>query len=129
MSNFLLDTHAFIWWIEDNVQLTKTVIKTISDPSNTIYVSAASIWEISIKIKIGKLKIEGYSEKFLKNQLIDNSFTFLPISLTHSYKVHELPLHHKDPFDQMLISQAISEKCPIITRDSLFDKYEVKTIW
>lgn len=129
MKKYLLDTHIFIWWIQDNKQLSKKAKKLISNPANEIYISSASIWEMSIKCKLGKLEIKDYSEEFLKKQIIDNSFSFLPISLKHSFKIFELVISHKDPFDHMLIAQAQIEDCAIITKDKLFKKYDVKIEW
>ena len=129
MKKFLLDTHVFIWWIQDNKQLSKKVRKIISDPANEIYISSASIWEMSIKCRLGKLEIKGFSEEFLKKQIIGNSFSFLPISLQHSFRIYELEISHKDPFDHMLIAQAQVENCAIITKDELFKKYDVEIKW
>lgn len=129
MAKFLLDTHVFIWWLQDNEQLSTKAKKLISEPGNEIFVSSASIWEMSIKSKLGKLKIKGFSEEFLKKQIIGNSFSFLPISLEHSFGIYKLKTHHNDPFDHMLISQAKTEKCTIISKDKLLKKYDVKISW
>lgn len=129
MKKYLLDTHIFIWWIQDNKQLSKKAKKLISDPANEIYISSASIWEMSIKCKLGKLEIKDYSEEFLKKQIIDNSFSFLPISLQHAFRIYELTIFHKDPFDHMLIVQTQIENCAIITKDKLFENYDIKIEW
>ena len=129
MKKYLLDTHVFIWWMQDNDQLSAKVKKLISDPQNEIFVSSASIWEMSIKSRLGKLKITGFSEDFLKKQIITNFFSFLPISLEHSFGIYKLKMHHKDPFDHMLISQAQVENCTIITKDKLFKKYDAQIAW
>lgn len=129
MKKFILDTHVFIWWIQDNIQLSKKAKKIIADPGNEIHISSASIWEMAIKCKLGKLKITNFSEEFLTKQIIGNSFSFLPISLQHSFRIYELEIFHKDPFDHMLIAQAQVENCALISKDKLLKKYNVDIKW
>ena len=129
MKKFLLDTHVFIWWIQNDKQLSKKAKTIISDSTNKIYISSASIWEMAIKSKLGKLEIQNFSENFLKKQIFDNSFSFLPISLQHSFQIYELETFHKDPFDHMLIVQAKIESCAIITKDKLFKQYDIDIRW
>ncbi|MEM7129417.1 MAG: type II toxin-antitoxin system VapC family toxin [Chloroflexota bacterium] len=126
---FLLDTHTFLWWVEDAPQLSDTVRTTIEDTNNELFFSAASGWEIAIKAQIGKLHVPDNLEQFIIEEVHDNSFFVLPIRLNHTLHVHTLPLLHKDPFDRILISQSNLEKMPLITVDSLISQYDVKTLW
>jgi PIN domain nuclease of toxin-antitoxin system len=129
MNRYLLDTHVFIWWMQDSKQLSQNARTIIADSANEIYISAATVWEMSIKCKLGKLEIKNFSEEFLKKQIIANAFSFMHISLSHSFRIYELDIFHKDPFDHMLIAQAQIENCVIITKDSLFEKYDVDILW
>ena len=127
--NVLLDTHAFIWWIQDNPRLSDTARNIISDAGNTILLSTASFWEMSIKIQLGKLSLADNSLKFIENQVVINNFEHLPISIAHTWSLQQLPVHHKDPFDRMLITQSRQNELPIITCDPAFDSYAVDCIW
>lgn len=125
----LIDTQVFLWLIEDNPLLSKKAKKIFLSDENDFNLSLASIWEISIKHSIGKLTIKQPLEKFLHNQLHENHINLLPINFRHVTKVSELPFHHRDPFDRLLIAQAIEEKFPILSSDLAFDKYEIKRLW
>ena len=127
--NVLLDTHAFIWWIQDNPRLSDTARNIISDAGNTILLSTASFWEMSIKIQLGKLSLADNSLKFIENQVVINNFEHLPISIAHTWSLQQLPVHHKDPFDRMLITQSRQNELPIITCAPAFDSYAVDCIW
>lgn len=120
----LLDTHALIWWLSNDSTLSVEVRNAIANPDNIVFVSAASAWEIAIKKSLGKLQ----APDDLKIQIEEKKFTPLAISIDHALIVEKLPLHHQDPFDRILISQAVSENLIIITRDRKFEAYEVKTI-
>ena len=120
----LLDTHALIWWLNNNPTLCGKARKAIADPDNIVFVSAASAWEIAIKKSLGKLQ----APDDLSIQVKEKRFTPLAISIDHALTVEELPLHHQDPFDRILIAQAMCENLTIITRDRKFESYEVKTI-
>ncbi|MGB6300531.1 MAG: type II toxin-antitoxin system VapC family toxin [Rivularia sp. (in: cyanobacteria)] len=121
---FLLDTNTLIWWLANDATLSQTAIKIIANPDNLIFVSAASAWEIAIKKQIGKLNIPDD----LETQIEQNEFQALSITLSHAAYIEKLPLHHKDPFDRIIISQAICENMKIITRDKKFDIYQVDVI-
>jgi len=126
----LLDTHAFLWWIDDNNKLSQTAREIITDPNNKIYLSAVSTWEIAIKDQMGKLSAPKPLLPFFTNQIQKNNFLFLPIHIEHTCKVNELENIHKDPFDRLLIGQAITEGFPILTIDKLISAYtDVTTIW
>lgn len=126
--NLLLDTHAVIWFSENNKNLSEVAYKYISDVSNDCYISIASIWEMAIKLKIDKLHLEISLKEFVA-ELERRNFLFLPIEVNHILYLSHLDLHHKDPFDRLLISQSIKENMHLISRDSVFDDYNVKRIW
>ncbi len=124
MKRILLDTCALIWWLNGSSQLGSVAKEYIANANNDIYVSAASIWEMSIKRQQGKLDAPVNLEEIIENL----GFNPLAISLFHSEQAGNLPLHHKDPFDRMLIAQAQAEGLQIITQDKQFDSYGVKII-
>jgi len=122
---FLLDTNIFIWWLEQGGEKLFTEETTlINDPSQDIYVSTITPWEITIKKQAGKIKSPSNFEEVINA----NNFNLLTIELTHIQELQKLPLLHKDPFDRMLIAQARVEEMTIITRDKKFTKYKVKTL-
>lgn len=126
--NYLLDTHTLIWFFEGTAFLSRTALEAIEKEGNTCYVSIASIWEIAIKISLSKLEMNIPFDTL--NQLIwQNSFELIPISFQHTKKLLEMPFHHKDPFDRMIISQAIIEKLTIISKDSNFKLYDIECLW
>lgn len=125
----LLDTHAFIWLTTEDPKLSSIARDCILDGRTTLYLSSASIWEIVIKCSIGKLKLPGHPQTFVAKQLATNYIEELPITFKHAFHLQQLPDHHKDPFDRMLVAQAIVEKLSIITIDQLIAQYPVKTIW
>ncbi|HOC58886.1 MAG TPA: type II toxin-antitoxin system VapC family toxin [Smithellaceae bacterium] len=129
MDRFLLDTHTFLWWINDAVQLSAKARSTIAEADNEIFLSIASCWEMAIKASLGKLRLTKPVEKFVTEQLTVNSFGLLNIQLHHAAKVEILPFHHRDPFDRLLIAQAITEKLTMISSDSVFADYGVPVIW
>ena len=122
--NLLLDTHVLLWWLDDNPTLLKKAKEAIADGGNMVFVSAATIWEIRIKHTLGKLKIPVNFRKVLEEQ----AFEMLPITVDHAHLIGELPTHHRDPFDRMLIAQTLFEGFTLITRDSRFKRYKVPTI-
>lgn len=128
--NVLLDTHAFIYWIENNTAaLSPTGFTLIADKSNTIFLSLASIWEMQIKSQIGKLKLVNDLSDIVEEQQQVNGMRLLSISPQHIYNLNRLPLHHKDPFDRMLLSQAITEGFSLLSQDSKFAVYGANVIW
>lgn len=116
----LLDTHALLWWLADE-ELTSKARALIADPANVVSVSAASAWEISIKKALGKLA----APDDLEQQILACDFTPLPIGITHALTAGQLPRHHDDPFDRMLIAQAQVERMVVLTRDKRFSDYDV----
>jgi len=122
---FLLDTHVLLWWLSDHKSLTTKAAAAIKDGKNLIFVSAATAWEISIKQALGKLKAPDDMEKALEA----NRFHHLPISIRHGLAAGDLPRHHADPFDRMLIAQAQTEQLTIITHDVRIEQYGVPILW
>ncbi|ELR99567.1 type II toxin-antitoxin system VapC family toxin [Gloeocapsa sp. PCC 73106] len=115
----LLDTHALLWWLSDNPTIREEAKKAIASADNLVFVSAVSAWEISMKRAMGKLT----APENISEALVANLFQPLPISVEHGEKVGKLPSYHKDPFDRMLIAQALSENLIVVTRDSQFAPY------
>jgi len=129
MASYLLDTHTLIWCSEGNENLSPKVAKIIASPENQIFVSIASFWEICIKLSIGKLRTKIPIEQ-LEIYLTENNILILPIKILHTLIVKDLVKVHRDPFDRMLIAQAISENLIILSKDTNFAAYEnVTTIW
>jgi PIN domain nuclease of toxin-antitoxin system len=120
----LLDTHSFLWWLSDDPSLGPTARAAIADAENIVFVSAATAWEISVKRAKGKLDAPGDIEDWVRA----NSFVELPIEITHAVLAGELPNHHTDPFDRMLVAQAGLEEHVLVTADSEIPKYEVKIL-
>lgn len=126
--NLLLDTHIFLWFIENNPRLSDEIKNLIEDESNLSYLSIASLWEMSIKYNLGKLKLEPNYDKFVEQEITTSSLKLLDISLEHLRINAVLPFHHKDPFDRLIIAQSIATSIPIVTVDQIFDKYEADLI-
>lgn len=125
----LLDTHAFLWFIAGDDQLSSTSRQLIEDTENDIYISVASLWEIAIKVSISKLSLNASYDELIPAQIISNSFDLLPIKFPALTLVSQLPFHHRDPFDRLIIAQAISNDFPIISKDHAFSDYPVELIW
>ncbi len=126
----MLDTCSFLWLVTANTdKLCENAISVFTSEENIIYFSVVSAWEISIKASIGKLDIALPVEKFLINQIELNDLNIVSIGLKHVTKVSDFALHHKDPFDRLLIAQAMIEGMTILTADNIFKKYGVETIW
>jgi len=123
--NLLLDTHALVWWIENNRRLGKRARATIQNDASTVWISAATIWEISIKAAIGRLDVQSAFERALPAEMERSGFREMPVAFAHAYAVRHLPLHHADPFDRMLIAQAQCEGLTLLTADSQFAAYSV----
>jgi len=125
----LLDTHALLWWLSDNTALTKTARKTIADTKNALIVSAASAWEIAIKVRLGRLPTAADLVADFKGYIQREGFELLSISAEHGIRAGLLPGPHKDPFDRMLIAQAQAENIPIITNEAVFGSYGIRCLW
>ena len=129
MTSLLLDTHAMLWFFWDDPQLAVGAKAAIEDADNGKLVSVVSCWEIAIKVGLGKLDLGESSQSFLSRELAVNNFELLPISLDHATAVEQLPAHHRDPFDRLLIAQAMSESLSLVSADAIFDQYGVSRLW
>lgn len=127
--NLLLDTHALLFFVNDDQLLSDTAKNAIEDNANEIYVSIVSAWEITIKSSLTKLQIPKPVEIFIPEQLQLNDFHLLPIKISHLGVVANFPFHHRDPFDRLLAAQSISENFSIISIDRKLDAYGVSRIW
>lgn len=125
----LLDTHAFIWWDSDPTKLSGQVLALCQDQQNALLISVASVWEMQIKLQLGKLKLPLPLAELLDSQQQKNHVEVLPVLLEHVLAVQHLPAHHKDPFDRLLIAQGNVENVIIITNDPIFSKYTDKVLW
>ncbi len=124
----LLDTHALIWFLNGDEKLPQTVKVAIENPNNTILVSIASIWEISIKISLDKIRFTKGFKHFLE-LIEENGFELLPITFEHTIVVASLDFIHRDPFDRLLIAQCKTDNLILATKDENIQKYTIKTIW
>jgi PIN domain nuclease of toxin-antitoxin system len=125
----LLDTHAFLWWVTDDDRLTDRAAEAIADGANDVYLSAASAWEIAIKAGLGRVRLPDDAWAFTPDQLERNAFQALPVHVAHAVAVIALPDLHRDPFDRMLVAQAISEDLTIVTGDQEIARYPAPVIW
>jgi PIN domain nuclease of toxin-antitoxin system len=126
---FLLDTQAFLWFVLNDHALSQVACDLIVDPLNNILFSPASYWEIAIKVSIGKYQIPENFETWMEHQIQFNELEILPIKVAHAAAILTLPFHHKDPFDRLLVAQALTEKIPIISVDAVLDNYAVTRYW
>ena len=125
----LLDTHTFLWFIAGDVKLSRKAQGVIEDAANEKFVSIASLWEIAIKLSLGKLSLGGSFEVLIPQQLERNGFELLSIKVEHMAAVATLVLHHRDPFDRLLIAQAIVEGMQVVSIDNAFDAYPIARLW
>lgn len=128
MKKLLLDTHTFIWWVEDAPQLSVNARKVLENIENECFLSLASSWEMAIKSSIGKLKLTLPIRDYVPEHLAANDFKQLSISFRHVARVESLKWHHRDPFDRLIAAQTIEEKMILVSADSIFDLYNVKRI-
>lgn len=124
----LLDTHVFIWWADQPEKLSPAALSALKDEANELLLSVASVWEMQIKIQLGKLKLSLPLKELVKNQQETNDITVSPVALTHVLALDALPFHHKDPFDRLLIAQSIEEDLTLVSADSQFSAYSVKLL-
>lgn len=124
--NLLLDSHVFLWWLQDNRRLSRRARRVIAAPDSHVFVSAVSIWEIAIKLSIGKLKWRGGVP--LDRSITSAGFTELPVAARHAAGVRALPALHGDPFDRLLISQALVEDLRVVTAADVFTRYGIAIV-
>ena len=125
----LLDTHAFVWFIAGSPNLSPSARALVEDPTNDKVVSAAGLWELAIKVSIGRLHLAAPFEVLIPDQIKRNGFEVLGVEVRHTAVVVSLPFHHRDPFDGLLVAQALAEGMPIISADSALDAYAITRLW
>lgn len=125
----LLDTHALLWFVWNHANLSANARSLMTDPKNTLLLSAATIWEIAIKVAIGKLTLADPYDVFMNQAIATTGLTILPIEVRYAAALTALPFHHRDPFDRMLVAQALVEKVPLLSADAVFDAYGVNRLW
>jgi len=124
----LLDTHALIWWFENESRLSRRASSMIANQNNTVFVSAAIAWELAIKVNLGKFDTLSLATE-LPRYTAEEGFEELPISMEQAVRAGLLPLHHRDPFDRLLVAQAQAPNVPILSADKVLDRYDVKRVW
>jgi PIN domain nuclease of toxin-antitoxin system len=129
LTKLLLDTHTFIWWDSEPTRLSARALELCQDPENRLILSVASLWEMQIKLQLGKLRLTLPLRETIKSQQQTNQVEVLPITMPHVFALGNLPLPHKDPFDRLLIAQAIVEDATIVTGDRMFSEYPINVVW
>lgn len=130
MSALLLDTHTFLWWTLEPEKLPEEVLTALKNPKTRICLSVVSAWEIQIKLGLGKLVLNEPLKKIVERELVHNHWEVLTVQMAHTWKLEELPPLHKDPFDRLLIAQALVENLVLVTKDPLVTQYpQVPTLW
>ncbi|MBN8559446.1 MAG: type II toxin-antitoxin system VapC family toxin [Leptolyngbya sp. UWPOB_LEPTO1] len=125
----LLDTHAFLWFIAGSSDLSNKARTLIEDPNNQRFLSVASLWEMSIKVSIGKLDIGMTFTELMQHEVYGNAIEVLQIRSEHLDALAKLPFHHKDPFDRLIIAQSLAESTPLVSKDGEFGNYSVTLLW
>jgi PIN domain nuclease of toxin-antitoxin system len=125
----LIDTHVFIWWTSDFQKLSVTVYNLLTNPKTQVILSVVSIWEMQIKLSLGKLHLKTALPELVEDEVKQNRIELLPLDLSHIYALSNLPNYHRDPFDRLLIAQAKSEELVIISIDEKFDGYDIEKLW
>ena len=125
----LLDTHAFLWAITEDAQLSLRAREIFTARTSELFLSIASIWEILIKVQLKKLPLTKPVVPFLREQLANNNIHVLPIVLDHVARLEDLPVHHRDPFDRILVAQSLEEGWPLLSADPLLARYPTELIW
>lgn len=125
----LLDTHSFLWFVLADPQLSTAAAGLISSPQNERLISPTCYWEVAIKSSIGKYQLAIPHEQFFTSSILRTGVKVLPIEPKHTAVVSQLPFHHRDPFDRLLIAQALAEAIPIVSSDKTLDRYGVQRLW
>ena len=126
---YLLDTMVWLWSVADQENLRREAVAILQSGSEELFLSAVSSWEIAIKTQLGKYNLPEPPTSYLPNTLAKQRIRSLPVTLSHTLGVYDLPLHHRDPFDRLIIAQAIAEEMTVLTADRIFGKYPVKIVW
>ncbi|MBU2611498.1 MAG: type II toxin-antitoxin system VapC family toxin [Chloroflexi bacterium] len=125
----LLDTHTFLWWDSEPEKLSSRSLELLQNRNNILFLSVVSAWEIQIKLQLGKIKIGLPLADIIESQQQANNIEIIPVKLEHVLRLSEIPSHHKDPFDRLLIVQAIAENLTLVSKDPAFSNYPVKVNW
>lgn len=125
----LLDTHAVLWWMDQDHLLSPAAHAVIGDPTNDLLLSAGTIWEIAIKVGLAKPALSLSYRQWLELAMADFRVTILPVTVVYADVQAALPLHHRDPFDRLLIAQSLVENVPLVSRDDIFDQYGIARVW
>lgn len=125
----LLDTHALLWFYLGGPQLSGTARSLIEDPAHTKLISPASYWELAIKISLGKYILTESYDEFIQHAIVDNGFGILAVEPRHTARLISLPHHHKDPFDRLLVAQALVETLALVSSDVMLDQYPIVRLW
>ena len=125
----LLDTHAFLWWTTEDPRVTPVFAEAVADPSNEVFVSAVTVWELTIKWQLGRLQLTEPPEASIPKGIAASLFVPLPVTHRHALRLGALPDIHRDPFDRMLIAQAMAEACVLVTADETLASYPVDVLW
>ncbi|ASC74135.1 PIN domain nuclease [Halomicronema hongdechloris C2206] len=125
----LLDTHTFIWWDSQSSQIPEGTLDLLKSPDNELLLSLVSVWEIQIKAHLGKLELKAPLLDIVQRQESQNGVVILPIALAHIIELDQLPWHHKDPFDRLLIAQSRVEAATLVSKDPAFNHYDCQMIW
>jgi PIN domain nuclease of toxin-antitoxin system len=125
----LIDTHTFLWFVTNDPLLSAAALALLVDPGNEILLSPASFWEVAIKVSIGKYPMTVPFDRFFTEGIEGNDMVILPLEIRHASVLSSLPMHHKDPFDRMIVAQAIVENLPIVSIDEALDAYGITRLW
>ncbi len=125
---FLLDTHIFIWWNDEPERLSPRALELCENPSNTLVLSVASVWEMQIKYQLGKLTLSAPLQTIIESQMRNNGLEILPVTLPHVLALQNLPPIHKDPFDRLIIAQSNAENVSLLSIDAVFEQYQANLL-
>jgi len=125
----LLDAHTLLWFVWDHANLSDNARNLMNDPANELLLSTGTIWEIAIKVGLNKLTLAEPYEDFMNRAIADNDLTVLETTVKHAAVLTTLPLHHRDPFDRLLVAQAMVEQIPLVSNDPALDAYPMRRLW
>jgi PIN domain nuclease of toxin-antitoxin system len=127
--SLLLDTYAFLWFVWNDPRLSVTAMSLITDPANELFLSVGTLLEVAVKVSVKKLKLSEPYETFMQREITNAKLTIVPLTMKHAATMTSLPLHHRDPFDRLLIAQSMVENLPLVSADSAFDAYPITRLW
>ena len=125
----VVDTHSFLWLVTEDPKLSEFPKAILLDGGNELLCSAVAVFEIAVKYSLGKLKLAEPPREFMENRIRKNALSPLPVTLAHTYRVAHLPFHHRDPFDRLLVAQALEEDLPLLSADEILSEYGIRRIW